>query len=133
LRDFLAWLDAGAAVPELRNVTRYDLGAVGGVPFTFTDAALMPDGRVAFLACAEASPDTYRDGEVLGCRFGIADGDDVPVTDVRHRDGTLAVLRLEGLEGRPGDDATFDVVADMDRPDTPAILGRLEVRTEPGR
>jgi hypothetical protein len=133
LPEFLAWLDDGARVPGLHDVIQYDLGDAGGVPFTFTDAACMRDGNVAFLACAEASPDTYRDGELHGCRFGIAAGDDVRVTDVRHADGRPTMLKLEGLEGRPGHDTTFDVVVDMDSPEAPALCGRLEVRQEAGR
>jgi hypothetical protein len=128
LADFVSWLDAGARVPALRGVAQYDLGHVGDVPFTFTDAALMNDGRIAFLACAEASPDTFRDGEVLGCRFGLIDGDQVRVADVLHSDRRPAVLKLEGIEAHPGSETSFDVVADMDHPDEPALLARIDVR-----
>ena len=114
-------------MPEVRNVAQYDLGGVGDVPFTFTDAAPMPDGRIAFLACAEASPDTYQDGEVLGCRFGIADETGVLISPIRHFDGRPVTRKLEGLEPRPGEELSFDVVADMDRPGEPALFGRLEV------
>lgn len=128
LSGFLAWLDGGARLPPLQNIVQYDLGQIFDVPFTFTDAARMAGGRIAFVACAEASPDTVRDGAVLGCRFGIMDGDGVSVADVRHPDGGFALLKLEGIEPRPGTAGTFDVVADMDRTDEPALLGRLELR-----
>jgi hypothetical protein len=87
----------------------------------------MADGRIAFIACAEASPDTVNDGEMLGCRFGIVDGDKAHLAEVRHRDGSPAVLELEGIEADPRSAHTFDVVVDMDRPHEPALLGRLEV------
>lgn len=128
LSAFIAWLDSASRVPEVLSVTQYDLGQVEHVRLTFTDAALMPDRRVAFLACAEASPDTYDDGEVVGCRFGIIDGDDVRVGPILHPDGRPCSLKLEGIESRPGPAVSFDVVADMDRPDEPALLGRLDVR-----
>jgi hypothetical protein len=128
LSAFMAWLDAASRVPEMLSVTQYDLGQVEHVRLTFADAALMPDERIAFLACAEASPDTYRDGEVLGCRFGIIDGDDVRVGPIVDPDGRLCSLKLEGIETRPGPAVSFDVVADMDRPDELALLGRLDVR-----
>lgn len=127
LPEFVRWLDTGSKVPTLHDATQYDLGHVDGVPFTFTDAALMRDGRVAVLACAEASPDTYRDGEVLGCRFGIIDGRDVRLGPILHADGRPTHLKLEGIESRPSSNGSFDVVADMDRPDEPALCARLEV------
>lgn len=109
---------SAGAIPRLEAV----------LPYTFTDAALTAGGAVAFLACAEASPDTYRDGEVLGCRVGIIRGRDVRTANIRHPDGSPVVLKLEGIEARPGDAGCFDVVADPDRPDEPALRARLVVR-----
>ncbi len=131
LREFVRWLDSGPPLPPLAGVTQFDLGHAGGVPFTFTDAALLPDGRVAFLACAEASPDTYRDGEVLGCRVGINDDASVRLGTIVHPDGRPTRLKLEGIESRSDTPGSFDVVADMDRPDEPALWGRLDVRLAP--
>jgi hypothetical protein len=129
LDAFCRWLDDRAPLPRIREIVQYDLGAVRGARFGFTDAAALPDGRMAFLACAEASPDTYRDGEVLGCRFGIAHGSHVRTTDVRDADGRCTTLKLEGIELREiGEAMVFDVVVDVDRPEEPARLGRLDVR-----
>ena len=83
LADFVRWLDGEGDVPSLVAILEVDLGSVRGVSFGFTDAATMPDGRLAFIAGAEDSPDTYRDGEVVGCRFGFVDGDRVSMTDVK--------------------------------------------------
>lgn len=131
LEAFLCWLDGGGASPELEGVVQYDLGHIRGVSYTFTDAAIMANGSIVFIACAEASPDTVRDGEVLGCRFGIFEGDEARLAEVRHEDGSVAELKLEGIEACPGAAGTFDVVADMDRPNEAALLGKLEVTCLP--
>jgi hypothetical protein len=132
LEPFLAWLDGQEPPPRLQRIVPYDLGSVEGVPFTFTDAALTAEGRVVFIACAEDSPDAVHDGVVLGCRFGILEDDRARVADVRDAAGMAVTLKLEGLEPRPGSPsafhATFDVVIDTDRPEEPALLGKLEVR-----
>ncbi len=128
LDAFLAWLaDPERKAPKLENLLHHDLGEVNGVPFGFTDAALAHDGRVAFIACAEGSPDTVRDGEVFGCRFGLIEGDDVRITTVLDAHGEPSKLKLEGLEARLSEPLSFDVVADMDAPSEPATLARLTV------
>jgi hypothetical protein len=75
---------------SITNVLQYALGQLGGVALTFTDATAAPGGRVLFLASAEASPDTYRDGAVTGTVAGIIDGDDAA------RPATLAHGELVG-------------------------------------
>ena len=62
--------------PPIRNVVRYDLGRVGDVRLTFTDAIDIGatdtgEGRALFLATAEDSPDAVRDGAVLGTVIGL--------------------------------------------------------------
>ena len=129
LDAFVAWLDGGEA-PALEAVLPVDLGELGGVRLGFTDAAVLPDGRLVFLAGAEASPDTYRDGEVIGCRFGLVDGHAIHMTNVVDTDGMLAPFKLEGIDWRAAHEDgvwEFMVVADMDTPDAPAVLGTLHV------
>jgi hypothetical protein len=128
LAAFVRWLEGGP-LPSLAQIRRHDLGRVHGVRLGFCDAALLPDGRVAFVAGAEDSPDTYRDGAVVGCRFGIIDGDDVRTADILDADGTASLLKLEGLEFRceNGGAWEFDVVADMDDPESPTRMGTLRV------
>jgi hypothetical protein len=128
LDGFLAWLDADGPVPQLQSVLQVDLGSVQGVSYGFTDGAVMNDGRIAFLSCAEASVDVLSDGPVLGVRFGIIDRDlTVEVADVVDSDGRASLVKLEGIEARPNDSRRFDVVADLDRPDDPALIGELVV------
>lgn len=130
LDGFLDWLDRGGATPRVCASLEVRIGASReGVPFGFTDAAVMQDGRLAFLACAEDSVDVRSDGAVLGCRFGWVDPDDasVLVTDVLEPDRRPTLLKLEGLEARVDDPHAFDVVADMDRPEEPALHAELRV------
>jgi hypothetical protein len=130
LAGFLHWLDDGDALPGVQRILDVDLGTIGGVPFGFTDATVTADGRVAFLACAEDSADAVSDGAVLGCRFGWLDVDDgaAVTTAVLDADGEPTALKLEGIEARTGGTAVFDVVADMDRPDEPALMAELTAR-----
>ena len=127
LEAFLRWLDHGGAAPALIRVRQYELGRLGAARLGFTDATLTTGGRVAFLACAEDSPDAVRDGAVLGCRFGLIDGDDVRMADIIDAAGCPSGLKLEGIEHRAGAPSVFDVVADMDRATEPALLGQLHV------
>lgn len=125
------WLAGRGPVPEVVEVLVVDLGTIDGVPFGFTDAAATSGGRIAFLACAEDSADVRSDGPVYGCRFGWLDGVDAQVADVTEPDGRSTRLKLEGIEPRPGANRVFDVVADMDRPDQPALLVELRVSGGP--
>jgi hypothetical protein len=64
---------AGASLgPEsVRNIAPIDLGALQGVPLSFTDLCLANDGRLLFSAAAEDTDSSYLDGacagSVLGC------------------------------------------------------------------
>jgi hypothetical protein len=128
LGDFLRWLDGDGAPPRLSSVMRVDLGQVGGVPFGFTDATTLPDGSVVFLAGAEDSPDTYRDGDVLGARVGLLDAGRLVLTEILDATGEPTTLKLEGVDfvgltSRGG--LELMVVADMDDPDVPALIASL--------
>jgi hypothetical protein len=128
LPAFVRWLDSGGPFPALEAIVSVDLGSIGARRFGFTDATPMLDGRVAFMACAEDSPDVVRDGPVLGCRFGIIEMNEVRMTDVVDVRGSRSTLKIEGIEAR--EDGAFDVVADVDDPTIPALLGRLELRSK---
>ena len=128
LDAFLGWLDHSAAPPQLASVTRVDLGHVRGVPYGFTDASALPDGRVVFLAGAEDSPDTYRDGDVLGARVGLLDGDRVTLCEIFDEAGRPTSLKLEGVDFvgfSSSGGVELVVVADMDDPDVPAVIASL--------
>jgi hypothetical protein len=127
LPAFLCWLRGEGPVPVLDDVLEVDLGHVGGLPLGFTDAAVDADGRIAFLACAEDSEDARSDGPVLTCRFGWLDEDGLRMTEVLGFDGRPTHLKLEGLEPRLAEHGCYDVVADMDLPEEPAMLLELRV------
>ncbi len=94
----------------------------------FTDATALPDGRVVFLAGAEDSPDTYRDGDVLGARIGLLAGDRVILCEILDKAGRPTSLELEGVEFvgfSSSGGVELAVVADMDDPDVPAVIASL--------
>jgi len=126
LETFLAWLDGDGPVPPLLSTTTFDLGVAQGVAFGFTDGAVLADGRLAFLACAEATSDVTSDGPVVGVRFGlIDDSGSVRAADVVDADGRPTRYKLEGVESRLYEPGVLDVVADLDAPDEPGLLAEL--------
>lgn len=127
LDAFVAWIDGEGPVPALGVSHRYDLGQVGGVRMTFTDAAALPDGRVVFLASAEASPDTVQDGAVIGCRVGLIDAHGATSYDVVDAAGAMCRTKLEGIEpiGMRDGALRFVVVADVDDEAAPALTAEL--------
>jgi hypothetical protein len=136
LSALLDFIDRGAGPPSLAAVRRVELGQVGGVPFGFTDATALPDGRVVFLAGAEASPDATADGPVLGARVGLLEGEQVVLCEIVDEHGQPTPLKLEGIDllGVDGDGALrFAVVADMDDPELPAALAALRWGPPAGR
>jgi hypothetical protein len=135
LGGFVAWLDGAEAAPGLLSSRQVALGSVRGVPYGFTDAAALPDGRVAVLVGAEDSPDTYQDGEVLGAKLGFLDGEGAVLAEIVDHQGAPTRLKLEGLDFvgfGPGGALEFLVVADMDDPSQPALLAPLTLSWREG-
>lgn len=125
LGPLLAHLVDGAALPPLRDVRAWDLGRIDGHRLTFTDATVAPrTAAIAFLACAEDSPDATRDGPVsavvLGCldeaRGHVSLG---PILDER---GAPLLDKAEGLAFDPADPTRAFVVTDRDDPGAPSEL-----------
>ena len=96
--------------------------------------ALLPGGRIAWLAAAEDTDDPVADGPVAGTVFGIVDIDATGTDGSRagsarwapilESDGTPSTRKAEGLvvdaDGRGG-----WLVTDRDDPDLPAELCRF--------
>lgn len=123
---------AGGPPPELRAVEQWDLGCVGPTRLGYTDAAAGPDGRLFYLAAAEASPDTFDDGPVEGTVLGVIDaflglvrGRHAPLVDAA---GAPVPVKAEGLALDPHDAGRAWLVVDEDDPAAAAAL--LEVRLE---
>jgi hypothetical protein len=130
LVELMAWIDRNGAppVPEPRGFLSYDLGAERGVPFGFTDASALADGRIAFLAAAEDTDDPVLDGAVLGSRFGVIEDEGLRFGPILDERGNRFAEKAEGLASDPRDPTRFLVVADADDPDRPAEL--LEATVE---
>ena len=118
-----------SALSEFPNVTDAVALPVGGAP---SGALLGRDLRpIALLCAAEASPNTYDDGEVVGCRLAIWDADGLTSFDIQVQDSagvaSACTLKLEGIELlHASDDAlVFAVVADMDDETQAAQIGQL--------
>lgn len=117
-----------APCPPLRDVVRWDLGAVGGIRLTFTDAVEAAGRWTAFLACAEASPDATRDGPVVGVSIGRLDdrtgeAELAMITDER---GAPLLDKAEGITLDVHDPRRAWLVVDRDDPERAAEL--LELR-----
>ena len=124
-----AWWDAlldGRAVspPELRDVVSWDLGALDGCRLTFTDAVALREDLIWFTASAEDSPDTYRDGEIVGSVVGWISPEGAAFTPLVDGDGRLLRDKVEGIERGDTPDRVV-LVVDPDDPLRPAE--RLDV------
>lgn len=126
--ELSAFLDApaSAAVPTLANVRHYDLGRVGDVAFTFTDATRLRDGTILFVASAEGSPNAIDDGVVVGTALGLIDRHgDARMCTLRDEHGHLVTDKAEGIAlSRTSDDRAY-VVFDPDDHNRPATLAEV--------
>lgn len=117
--------------PRLEAVTPYDLGTVRGVRLTFTDATALPGGGLLYLAAAEASPDTYRDGPVAGVAMGLIAPDGsarwTALADATGGDERPFVDKAEGLALDPRDPRRAYLVLDLDDPAAPSALCEVEL------
>jgi hypothetical protein len=129
------YLRGAGPVPPLRDVVQWELGslpAADGSPgdrLTFTDGATRPNGSLACLACAEASPDATRDGPVSAVTIGSIDEDARtctfgPIVDER---GAPLLDKAEGLAFDARDSKRAFVVTDRDDPTAPSELIELRL------
>ena len=96
------------------SIEFYDLGLLKGVPLCFSDASPLPDGRMVFIASAEAD-----DGNV-GSSIGLMEGDG----SVQFNEPVDHDLKLEGLAADVGEDGRVHLlmVSDADNPDQASPL-----------
>jgi len=96
-----------------------DLGDTCGIPFSFTDAAALPNGDVLFTAIAEDTEDTYNDGACVASAIGILS----PDGKLRRLVPLAAPHKIEGVDARvEGGVITLLLVTDADDPEIPAVL-----------
>lgn len=126
LAAFVAWLDAGGAMPAPDRITHYDLGQERGVRFGFTDACELAQDRIAYLASAEDSPDAVEDGQVLGSRVGVIDRAGARWIELCAEPGVAGAgagaIKAEGIALDPERPDRAWVVLDPDDPDRAAEL-----------
>jgi hypothetical protein len=120
LPSFLAALnDKGNCKIEPLAAQSIDLGGIDGIPFTFTDAASLPNGEVVFTAVAEDTADSYNDGPCGGAIIGILDGEN----RVKRHLRLDVPLKIEGVDAyADGDRISLLLVTDADDPSIPAGL-----------
>jgi hypothetical protein len=105
--------------PALENVRTYDLGTLGGVRLTFSDAEHLGGGRVLFSASAE-DPGS---GEIKGSVLGIIESDgNARWTHLSDEDGRPFEGKIEGLTLDRNDKAKVYFVIDDDDEDTPSRI-----------
>jgi hypothetical protein len=113
---------------DLGNLRRYDLDDIDEVPCTFTDAAALGDGRIAFLAAAERSEDAGIAGECLGTSFGVIDLDgSARYTIIVERDGQPTRRKAEGLAISATNPSQAFVVVDSSAGERPATLCAVDL------
>ena len=107
------------APPALENVRTYDLGTLGGVRLTFSDAEHLSDGRVLFSASAEDP----KSGRIRGSVLGIIEMDgEARWTHLSDEEGQPFSGKIEGLTLDPNDKAKVYFVIDDDDEDTPSRI-----------
>jgi hypothetical protein len=105
--------------PALANVRTYDLGTLGGVRLTFSDAEHLLDDRVLFSASAE-DPDS---GRICGSVLGIIEEDgEARWTHLSDEEGQPFSGKIEGLTLDQTDKTKVYFVIDDDDEDTPSRI-----------
>lgn len=133
LEEMLRWESdpEGECRVALHAITSYSLGTLDGVALSFTDATPWPSshlGRVAWLAAAEDSPDTYLDGACAGSALGFMDPDGtLGHQPLRTSTGELFHAKAEGIVFDRDDPTLAWVVLDLDDPERPSELCSVRV------
>ncbi|MHB8876944.1 MAG: DUF6910 family protein, partial [Myxococcaceae bacterium] len=108
-----------ALTPALLSLRTLDLGGHGGVRFTLTDGAPLPDGRMVVSAVCEDTPDSFHDGACTAAAIGLL-GRDGQLTHLEPLD---APYKVEGIDARPdGSAIALLLVCDADDPGVPSPL-----------
>jgi hypothetical protein len=109
------------------NIVPYDLGALGDVPLSFTDAALWRDATL-YSATAEESPNVVDDGPVSGSAIGVIDATGgTRWTTLTEPSAEIFRGKVEGLLPSDEKDDRILVVVDADDPDAASLLCTVEL------
>lgn len=120
LPHFVEALNVAHPTPlEPLSVQTLDLGRINEVPFSFTDAAALPNGDIVFSAVAEDTDDSYNDGKCVGAALGLLDvsGEILWLRPLAHPH------KIEGIDvQREDNDLKILMVTDADDIAHPAKL-----------
>ena len=118
------------SAPRALGTRSFDLGELGGIRLTLTDAALISERRTAFVATAEDAADAVLDGPVAGSAIGVVeDWPDHPAarwTPLLEYGDRLWPHKVEGFV-LDADLRGAWLLTDADDPRRPALLGRVEL------
>jgi hypothetical protein len=97
-----------------------------GVPLGISDAALLPSGKILFLASAEDAASTFADGRVIGTVIGIMEWSG----EFRILGEISPVMKGEGIAviKASEEEAEVMVVPDPDDPDKISALWTAKIR-----
>lgn len=110
---------AAGPAPAPAFVTPYELGALDGVPLSFTDACVLAGGRWAFSAAAEDTADNYEDGRCAGSVVGLVGADGA----IERLARIPLVCKVEGIAAVPAGEALdLWLVTDADDRSRPGWL-----------
>jgi hypothetical protein len=117
LREHLE--NPGAPPPALGNIRNYDLGQLGDVRLTFSDAEHLGAGRVLFSASAEHP----QSGEIVGSVLGLLDASgEASWTELIGLDGDTFPGKIEGLTTDWRHPRKIHFVVDDDDEDAPSEI-----------
>jgi hypothetical protein len=104
--------------PDIK-IESYDLGQVDQVPYCFTDATSLPNGKIVFTASAENTSDSYLDGLCLGSILGIIN----QKGKLEFLDEIDKKIKLEGVAAESSENSIgILLVSDADDATAPAKL-----------
>jgi hypothetical protein len=113
--------------PAVGNIRTYDLGNLGHVRLTFSDAEQLVEERVLFSASAE-DPES---GKVKGSVLGIIEADgSARWTHLSDEQGRPFDSKIEGLTLDADDPRKVYFVVDDDDEDTPSCILHAAVSAE---
>lgn len=113
------------AAPGRLAASWFDLGQVGRVPLTFTDAIAAAD-HVMYLAVAEDTPNAIDDGPIVGAAIGVLRGSRARYALIAGPDGAPSTQKFEGIALDAGG-RTGWLVTDPDDEAQSAELCRLSL------
>lgn len=117
------------AAPRVLALTRYELGTLGPIGLSFTDAVAVDARRILFLAVAEDTPDSIADGLVTGATLGLLENGQARLGPLLEAGGEACRRKVEGVALDPGAKSGW-LLTDPDDAGRPAELCRVELDLE---